>query len=378
MKTLYIRMANVWLDKVKGSTALVENIPGAKSTQRWWLGQPLLFWFKAAAVAIIISIAFTTYAATDPLGAFFQGMGMAENIATPLAIATVATAFIGNIPFYWHCAASTFAQHFDPRERLNSTNSKLFPYIRFWNSLLNSIPVLVGVLAVFGVIGLSGPFAPLIMFLPIVLNLAVGAIASYGANCNGSKTMYLFDPAKQISKYQLAQLDALSFDTRVAPPKELNADDHLCAEYFGAYKIMLEGKATSQMPNLATALRNVILNDLEKHPVDNKVLYQAVTGSVTTKMSQLFVRAFSAIFHDNVRYTKSLFPVDYLNRIETYASEEVRGRLYDAALAGGDENTADYSALLAQPNTVTTLPNLVSGVHADLFWKAYSTKDFQR
>lgn len=330
MKTLYIRMASVWMDQIKGSTALIENIPGANSPDRWWFGKPLLFWFKIAAVAIIISIAFTTYAATDPLGAFFQGMGMAAGIAGPLSIVTVAIAFIGNIPFYWHCTASTFAQNFDPREQLNASNSKLFPYVRFWNAVLNSIPVLVGVLAVFGVIGLTGPFAPLIMFLPIVLNVAVGAIASYGANCGGSKSMYQFDPAKQISEYQLAQLDALSFEQKIAPPKDLEGDNHLLAEYFGAYRIMYKKNAARELSPLASALQKVILNNKDKYPLselEEKMIHEAARPNAFTVITRSISRLFSAFYHDDRSYVSGLFGVDYLHRIQKFGSPALQERL---------------------------------------------------
>lgn len=377
MKVIYFISAKSWMDPDGGPIKIIEEVPGWDRPRLFGLNLKQLF--IIAALMIVMAVGFMTYAAVDPLGAWFKlaGMGSGANI---LATVTIAIAFIGNIPFYVNCAAKSFKQFFDPREQLESNNSKWFSGVRFWNATMNALPAIVGVLAFLGILGLSGPAA---LIVPVAVNVFIAAAASYFANSNGTPTMYQFDAAKQVSKYQLSQLSRLSQlkngeSLEQTPYEDMTPGQQLDVEYYGAEIYLKEYDATAKMPKLASALHQTLgpglLNDSE-----DVALYQAFNQSFASGATQIFARTWSAFSHDNVRYTKYLFPYDYLSRIEHYGSDQVKQKLYEHALFGGKGRTAAYRGLLGIGGVGTSrqvfTQDFLFGADAELFWKAYSVQD---
>lgn len=376
MKTINFLSAKTWMDPNRGPLKTIEEIPGWKKPR--FLGMNLKQIFIASALMIIISVGFITYAAADPLSAWLKMAGMTAGDGVGVfALVTVLVAFVGNIPFYVNSAANSFKQMFDPREQLNSKTGKWFPYIRFWNATLNALPAIVGVLAFMGVLGVSGPFA---LLLPVALNLFIAGAASYAANSTGAPTMYKFDAAKQISQYQLSCLDKLKEGQKIELYQDMRADQQLKIEYFGAQTYLHEGNPNAKMPALATALNQLFIKNVMFDSKDKQVLYQAFNEPFRKTAFRGLARTFSALAHSNVRYTNYLFPHDYLSRIEYYASEPIKRKLYDHALLGGGDAMSPYATMLGmhipkkeQPKTLV-IQDFIFGADATLFWKAYGVR----
>lgn len=372
MKIIYFVYGKNAVTEGEGPLDIINSIPGANKPGLF--GLSLKHWFIICGALIIASVAFMTYAATAPLAAWLHLAGMATG-AKPLATVIIAFAFVGNVPFFLGSAAKSFKQLFDPREQLKDSSSKWFPYIRFWNAVLNALPAVVGILAFCGLIALPGPWT---LLLPIVLNFIIspaGGVASYFANSNGTPTMYQFDPAKQLSKFHLRQLTKLGKGEELSGNYEaLSPNVQLHAEYVGAKVYMDEASKGLSMPILAKSLHCVVSKNADKLESDHKVaLYNALTNPPMNLLS----RTYSFFIHDNVHYTQKIFPYDYLNRIEKFASNSAKERLYDAALEGGGNATLLYRNLLGKGavNQTFDIAELSLGSNAKLFWKSYSTKD---
>jgi sterol desaturase/sphingolipid hydroxylase (fatty acid hydroxylase superfamily) len=385
MRIIYLLNAAKWFNEGEGPFDQIRKIPG-------WEENNLLWKFGAAAVLIITGVAFTTYAAVTPFAHWLQVAGMTTGVF-PLAYATIAIAFIGNIPFYINTAARSFKQYYDPRQLLQNNNSKWFPYVRFWNATLNAIPAIVGVLAFFGMLGLSGPLA---LAIPVIVNVVVAAAASYFANSGGSPTMYQFDPAKQISKYQqlrlnqlknLGELDATLYpdflyeDELETESASISIKDQLNMEFVGAYVYAYEADRAAKMPPLAIALHKAV-NGKSLSQVEQQLLYKNLTTSVLGRPSEAASRLGSAFFHSNVRYTNSVFPYDYLRRIEDFADDKIKKTLYDAAITEGNGIFCEsfrslLSIPLKSPGNVYKLKSndYVLDNDAPLFWKAYDARE---
>lgn len=385
MKIIYFISARAMTTQGEGPSDIIDKIPNAnlRTTYKFRLfgrdfeiPMPTLkekFYFGA--FFVIASIGSQTWAATEPLAHWLSMAGMAQG-ATILAGGLIGLAFIGNIPFFFTSAAKSFKQMYDPLEKLKFANNKWFPYIRFWNAVFNAIPAVVGFMAILGVASLN-PFAFIALTIigNVILSYASGE-ASYYANSNGSPDMYQFDPVKQRTQYNLAQLEELSHDRKAyLSGEELTADEQLETEYLGAksYSEQKSDKGEIAMPRLTNSLYRVLTRDkLEaRHQVS---LYQALVHPPVTRY---FTRLFSAIFHGNARYTQYVFPYDYLSRVERFASDEVKSGLYDAAFVGGGLEAAWHKEILSgvKPDLSTDyLDRFTRGPVAALFWKAYSVK----